>query len=455
MDPVLLSVLVVVLVVGAIALALFFPIRAALRASRNRKAIEAFGWHTEPPAWDRIAQFTQPPFNYGFGRTVSQAIIGTTSDGTPFQAFEYGHTMPNYSQRVAMIALPQALPPVFVSTDTRGHSRIAADGTKIEFGPRWDAVLDIGATDPGFARALFTPQLLDLLLEWASLPDESAGFDLGIDGANLVALRAPSTDEPERLRWFVDQMARVARALDHDRLRSYAITPPPPKLGFRHTDWTWQASNAALVQEYAGTGPVGRGERPVAQDVVTGTHRGVEFTAFNYRWEHTYTSTNSIGDTAYTTTRVEVHHQSVIAVHLPTRMPTLTIALGKQPYALRIGPVQKTSFPAFDKSFDVWTSHPEFARDVLTESMVGWLLQWRPGLLLLNGNRLIAFATAHSPQQIWATLDFLSAFCDLIPEPVWTRVGAQRPALSERVAEPAGLVGADAPAPSAPPTDLR
>jgi|GEM_PF-4888521 len=452
--PEILIILLVLVVVGGIGLAIGLPIRAAVRSSRNRQAIAAFGWHVEPPSWERIAQFSQPPFDYGFGRTVSQAIVGTSSDGTPFQAFQYGHTLPNYKVRLAMTALPAPLPAVFVSTDAKGHVRLGTQLSKVEFGPRWDPVLDVGTTHVEFAKALFTPQLLDLLLEWASLPDEPAGLDLGIDGANLVALRAPGTDEPERLRVFVDRLARVARSIDHERLRPYVITPPPPKLGFRGTDWTWQASAPWLVQEYAGIGPVGTGERPTAMDVVSGTHRGVAFTAFNYRWEVTTSHYNS--STNLTQSQTVVHHQPITVVHLPTSMPTLTIARGRQAYALRVGPVQPTGFPGLDQAYDVWTSHPQFAADVITESMANWLLRWSPALLLMHGNRLIGMPSSHTPQQIWATLDFLSAFCDLIPDGVWERVGAQRPALTEQVSEPDGLVGADGSLTTGtPPSDLR
>lgn len=125
---------------------------------------------------------------------------------------------------------------------------------------------------------------------------------------------------------------------------------------------------------------------------------------------------------------------------LPAPLPTLTIALGKQEWAHQIGPVQQLGHEAFDQTFDVWSSHPQFVTDVMTPQLIDWLLRWRPPLIMINQGLLIGFPHRHTPADVIASLDFLCAFCDLIDDQVWERLGIPRPGSQPAPAEPEGYL---------------
>ncbi|MFW6597005.1 hypothetical protein ACQBAU_06255 [Propionibacteriaceae bacterium Y2011] len=444
MDAIIV-IMVVVLVLGLAIGGLFIglAIRKSIRQAKVREAISAYGWQTDPsPTLERVAGLALPPFDMGFGRWLSKAIIGTTSNGTSFQAFQYRHTVPPFNARIAMIALPKAFPELYVSTDRDRHRRIGVRADKVTLGPRWEPVLE-AAGDTDFANALLSPPVLDALAEWAVDSPAGRGFDLSVDGANLVAVGAPTTDEPDELKVFVDRLAQVAALIDWEALARFAIEPKSPRLGFRGTDWQWLPQSQGPVAQFAGIGPVGTGQNPTSNDIVTGTHRGIGFTGFQYQWQTTRTYTTHVNNMTQVHTQTITHHQPVLALRLPAPVPTLTIARGKQPYALRVGPVQPTPFPAFDAMFDVWSSHPQFLADVLTEQLASWFLHWKPSLVIMTGSTVITFPAEHTPPTLWASLDFVCAFCDQIPERVWQTVGSPRPGLRPSVSAPAELAEPD------------
>lgn len=218
--------IILVIVVLVIAAAIAIPVGFAVRRSRIRRQISAFGWQVDPSrSLERVAALSLPPFDQGFRRGISAAIIGTTSLGTGFQAFSYGHTEPRFNGWIAMVALPMPLPELYLSTDHGGHARQWLAIPRYEVGPRWAAVLEVATADPGFAEALLTDPVLDALADWAAATPR--GFDLAVDGANLVAIGSPTTDDPEALRAFVDRLDQINASIDRERVGPYEIIPKP------------------------------------------------------------------------------------------------------------------------------------------------------------------------------------------------------------------------------------
>ncbi|MDN5725060.1 MAG: hypothetical protein L0G99_03885, partial [Propionibacteriales bacterium] len=367
--------------------------------------------------------------------------VGTASDGTAFQAFEYRTTQPESRSRVTMVALPHHYPPLFVSTDAKGHSRFAVQADAYELDQRWAPVLDVATSDQAFARALLTPQVLDELGAWAAATSDpkspgGAGIDLAIDGNNLVALRTPTPKEPEALKVFVDHLARVASRFDHAALQSYVGQPKEPRLGFRGTDWVWLGEDQTALGEFAGMGPVGKGERPRVHDTVRGTHRGIGFAAFQYHWQTTSHNGQS--------TTVHDNYEAVLGLYLPAPVPALSLTLGRQDYGMKLSPVLPSGDEIFDQSYDVFSSHPNFAQDVVTERMRRWLMTWRAPVINLYGNRVIAFPRQHSPWDLTQSLDFLCAFLENVDDQVWQTIGVPRPGLDAGPGrEPEGMITAD------------
>ncbi|MFX4272749.1 hypothetical protein ACQBAR_06155 [Propionibacteriaceae bacterium Y1685] len=443
MDPTSLILLIfIVILVAAVGVGGGLGIRYAVRRSQIRQAITSYGWQSDRTrSLQRVMPLSLSPFDIGFKRELSEAIVGTSSNGTPFQAFEYSTTEPRTRARVTMVALPHHYPALFVSTDAKGHSRFAVQAEAYDLEPRWAPVLDVATNDQEFARALLTPQLLDELAQWAvaaPAPEQKStpGIDLAVDGNNLVALRTPSTKEPEELRVFVDHLARVASLFDHDALTPYRRAPKEPRLGFRGTDWTWLGEDQTALGQFGGMGPVGQGQSPRVHDTVRGTHRGLEFVAFQYHWQ----TTSSNGE--HTTTHN--HYAAVLSLFLPAPVPSLSLTLGKQKYGLNLSPVLPSGDVVFDRSYDVFSSHPNFAADVVTPTMRQWLMSWRPPVINIVGNRVIAFPHQHTPWDMTKSLDFLCAFVENIDDRVWQTIGVPRPGLEAgRGAEPEGMIGPD------------
>jgi len=79
---------IVVLVVMAVVAAIAIP--WYVMRQRYIKAFESLGWtFVNTPVIDIVHGLNVPPFGLGFDRKVDEQVVGTTSNGTPFQAFQY------------------------------------------------------------------------------------------------------------------------------------------------------------------------------------------------------------------------------------------------------------------------------------------------------------------------------------------------------------------------------
>lgn len=185
-----------------------------------------------------------------------------------------------------------------------------------------------------------------------------------------------------------------------------------------HREWEYRPADPALVGRFA-QAPFGRGSGRTASNVILGTHDGRPFTAFDYR----YTTSNGDSNTTHTYSVLALHlglHAPAVAVGPANAMSRLWDKLAKSDVSV--------GDPAFDHAFVVKSPLPEFARDVLHPGIIEVLwhhptLTWR-----FEADSMIVFRSGeHSPPEIEATLHFMDAVLDRIPEHVWGRLRGETP----------------------------
>lgn len=215
--------IVVVLVVAAAGVGTLLLVRR----HRWKQRIGELGWsHDANPGLDRVLSLGNPPFDCGFRRSIDEAVTGRTSTGWAFGVFDYDYRGggPRFSARVAIVALPMALPELYL-TGREVPTRTGVRPGLVPVNPQLDATVVTRAEDPRYAAAVLTAPVREQLSRWAA----TAALDLSIDHGSLVALGAPK--DPEELRAFLEQLAGLAGSLDFATLRSYAIAPKTPRLG--------------------------------------------------------------------------------------------------------------------------------------------------------------------------------------------------------------------------------
>lgn len=188
--------------------------------------------------------------------------------------------------------------------------------------------------------------------------------------------------------------------------------------------WSFTAEDPSLVGRWTGA-PFGQGERRRARNVINGTEKGRQFTAFDYSYE-TH-STDSKGNRTTTT-----HRFGVYAVALPAYLPTLQVTRegAFRRLAGAIGLMRDIELESedFNRAFTVRTAEPKFASDVLSPRTMEFLLsvpdvQWRiegTSILSWDGGRM-------RPEQIVVATAVLDRVTDGIPSFVWKDHGYQPP----------------------------
>lgn len=418
-ESTVLLVVLAVLLLGA-GVGTFFVIRR----QRWKKAIAEMGWaHDSNPGLERVTGLALPPFDWGLDRTIDESITGQTSYGQPFQVFEYGYAAGGgaLSDRVAMVSLAFPLPELYVSSRSTGSARVGAQVEQIAVEPGFDAELTTGADDAAYATTLLDGGVRQLLMDWAA----TARVDLSVDGASLTAMDAPKN--PDELKAFLDRLGAVAQAFDLGALERFRTEPKTPRLGFYRQDWTLTPSDDRWIDRMDGVPPFGQGHARETENVITGTVRGADVAAFLYRWKTTHTRTVSDGKGgSRTETYTENHSQPILLLELGVAVPDLVIQSDSFFRQLVGGTIDFES-EEFNRVFDVTSTVPKFAHDVVHPRTMEFLLATRPPRILLRNKMLVTYPRQHDVMEIVRLSALAADFLGRVPTWVWKDLGAAPP----------------------------
>jgi hypothetical protein len=180
--------------------------------------------------------------------------------------------------------------------------------------------------------------------------------------------------------------------------------------------WTWTPRDDSWVQRFPGT-PFGDGDSRQAKNVMQGSFRGRAMVAFDY--SYVTRSTDSQGRS-----QSQTHRYAFCTLGLPAWVPKLELlpegVFGRLGTALGMQDIELES-EDFNRRYRVRCDTPKFAYDVLPPRTMEALLT-RPALhLRFAGTDALCWEPgSHSPVELLARLDALSAVLDGIPEFVWT-----------------------------------
>jgi hypothetical protein len=344
----------------------------------------------------------------------------------PFAVFEYAYTSGggHFDQRLALLQLPMPLPQLYLSS----HAPRA--GVVVPRVPAPPLPCAVFAADAGYAAAVINSAVAAAVADLArpqAGEDEPGTIDLSIDGDSLVAAGVPK--DPDHLREYLGRLGAVAATIDPAATAPYRIDPKPPRLGFHGQDWTLIGADDSLIQRFDGFHPFGQGHGRRTENVIVGTARGtVPLTAFLYHWKTTHTRTVSDGKGGTRTeTYTKSHQQPILALSLPVPTPALTIGADSMLGRLFGGGTIDFESSDFNQTFDVTSSHPKFAHDVVHPRMMEFLLRARPPQLIMARGMMITYPTVHDTVEITRLADLSCAFLSRIPSFVWRDLGVEPP----------------------------
>lgn len=412
MSRTTLIVIAVVVVLIAVAALLIIRRRRYIRDLQDR------GWtFVSSPVLESVLDHQAPPFGLGFERKVDESVSGATSAGVPFHVFEYScrDGGPSFDERLASLALPLALPPLFVSS---GRPRTGVQLPSVDTGPGWD----VRAADPGYASALLTAPVCEAIGSFGSL---AGGVDLSIDGAHLVASGAPK--QPDALQAYLETLAPVVTALDVAALTPYAVPTPPARFGFfGRPDWTLTERDDSLIDKYDLTR---EGSRHRTERIIRGPNNGLPLESFVHRWQTTRTVTDTDSEgRSRTRTVTDQHEETVTAVWLPFRLPQLSINGGWG------GARVKFELEEFNDRFKVRTSNAKFAYDVVHPRMIEYLMSVDPPDMEIEGDLVLFPDSVSDTLQIGRCADFAHEFLARVPSFVWADLGLAPPRFRAAIA---------------------
>lgn len=394
-------------VLGVVAVGLAVGAFFWWRRRRYLDAVKAQGWtHESNPSLSDVADLQAPPFGLGLSRSVDELVTGTTPGGFGFRVFEYDYTGAGarYSSRVAAVRLPFALPAAFLVTPGRERAGIASGGRRLVQAEA-DGLRVIAGDGP-VAAALAA----GVAATAAMHGEVVGGFDLGVDGAHLVAAGAPK--DPDELASFLAALDPVAAAVAGSAaLRALAVPPGPPVAFYGHPDWTLTGDDQAVLTEFPVT-RAGYGHR--AEDVVRGFRDGIGLAAFTHYWktDRVETYTDSDGHTR-TRTVTDHHSEPVCGFRLPFTLPAVSVN------GARVGERVRFESTDFNDAFAVRAEDPKFASDVIHPRTMAWLLAVRPcGWTMSDG--LVMFEVArHDLEIVDSCEQVLRGWLGRIPRFVW------------------------------------
>ncbi|TDE89954.1 hypothetical protein EXU48_18670 [Occultella glacieicola] len=376
------------------------------------KSLTDRGWAFESSPTLAIANgLNVPPFGLGFDRSTDEHIAGARS-GVPFQVFEYKSQVGRF--RVAAMRLQLPLPELFVTT---AGARPGAQAAQQPSTGQWHVLCD----DPGFARAFQSAAGAAV----TAFAQANAGIDLSVDGDQLVILGAPK--DAAELERYLDLMAEIARALEPGALASFRRPAPEPWVGFyRRPHWRFRDRDDALMNVVEVTRG-GQNHRIV--NVVSCDVGPLPFVAFKHHWQttRTVTSTDANGNTT-TRTETDNHEESIFEMSLGIPTPYLEVTgnrvLGKW---FGRGERVESELAAFNERFDVRSTVPKFASDVIHPRQIEYLMQTQPAPFSIEGGRIRVDVPEHDLRVIDHTVAVLLGFLVRIPEFVWQDLGVAVP----------------------------
>lgn len=183
----------------------------------------------------------------------------------------------------------------------------------------------------------------------------------------------------------------------------------------KSNSWTWVAQDDSWTGRFTGD-PFGEGDHRRAKNVLQGQFRGRSMVAFDYTYQ-THSQTSKGGQST------ETHSFAFCALGLPASLPEVQLLpeglLGRIGTALGMQDIELES-EDFNRRYRVLCRTPKLAYDVLPPRTMQALLS-RPALhLRLAGTDAMCWEQGqHTPVQLLARLDALSALVEGIPEFVW------------------------------------
>ena len=386
-----------------------------VRRRRYLGRLRELGWsHDSNPSLTSLADLNAPPFGLGLQRSIDELVTGTTPGGHAFRVFDYDYSGAGrgYSQRVACVQLPFGLPDAFIGAADHARGGISpAEAHLVEAG---EGPVRVIAADAGLATqvlAAVSPGVTAL----ATLAEQ---VDLGIDGNQLVAGRAPK--DPDDLQAFLAALDPIALALSDTGLRSHEVTVLPDRFGFYgHPDWRFAQEGSDVLDYYpVTTGGYGHG----VSDPITGLRDGIRMDAFTHEWktDRIETYTDSQGHLR-TRTVTDDHSEPVCGFLLPFSLPGVSVN------GRRLG--SKVTFESndFNRAFKVRTDDPKFASDVIHPRTMEWLLATTPrGWTVQDG--VVVFEVEDHDQLIVDVCEAtLRGWLGRIPRFVWADRGVPVP----------------------------
>ncbi|GAB2612228.1 hypothetical protein [Pseudactinotalea suaedae] len=408
-NPVLIGFLVL-LALGA-GIGIFF----AVKRHRYVKAIRERGWVFDSSPSPEVANgLLVPPFGVGFRRGTDEHIVGRTRSGLDFQVFEY-----QAAGDARVVCMPLGIPlPELVAT-APGQSRQGVIAQHRGMLPGGGLLLG--------ADAAFTDAFMAVAGGPMSAFATRFPLNLSVDGDQLTQIGAPK--DPDELEVYLEALAPVAGAVRSaaPQLEPFRQPQPERRLGFYHRpSWYYLASDDGLLSVVQHTGG---GMNHRTSDVVHGEFLpGAWFVAFVHHWQtqRTETYTDSNGHTQ-TRTVTENHSEVIHEISLPFASPDLQVTNDSRWGRLFNGASIDFELAAFNDAYDVRSSVPKFAHDVLHPRQIEYLMAIRTMPFTISGGKVRTQPPQHSAEVIAFELDVLAGFFARWPAFVWQDLGVATP----------------------------
>jgi hypothetical protein len=132
--------------------------------------------------------------------------------------------------------------------------------------------------------------------------------------------------------------------------------------------WTYAAGVPGLIDEFSGAGPLPVVKGVPGGNVVTGTHRGFAFRAFEYQ------STLSIGSGVDDHMKEQIHYVPMWALKLTAPVPDIRILHRRWHSRITSGSPLATGIPQVDEQFHIVAEDEERARALLHGGLAQFLI---------------------------------------------------------------------------------
>lgn len=220
----------------------------------------------------------------------------------------------------------------------------------------------------------------------------------------------------------------------HAQLEPFRQPEPKRRLGFYHRpSWYYLPTDDGVLANVEHTRG-GHGHRTA--DVVHGEiYPGCWFVALTHHWQTTRTETYTDGNgNTSTRTVTDNHSEAIHEVTLPFGLPDLAIGNDSRWSRMFNGRPIDFELAAFNDAYDVYSSVPKFAYDVLHPRQIEYLMGVGAMPFSISRSRVRLRPQEHSERAIAFELDVVVGFLARIPEFVWQDLG---------IAAPPVRVGAD------------